>query len=291
MPIPLQLLNAMVTFYRTDAAGNAFLQEWMGGIAENLTLTETPKERILERSGAARGQARHEEVEYGIEWESLWLHNGTAMPRIGRNVRLVAVIVWQEEESGAWNRRTYYGVTGRSQRIQTSPMFTESLRAEEMAEDTGMGVAPTGPGSPRALVRYCDGFEMLDVAACALDTGVWTPLADAGDAPVALDFSTAGEVVISIRGAAAMGADAEGVWANELVEFSGTPTGLRGARAEFWIGLARLAVLTADGKLLCGLRETADRPMADPAFHFANPAWLFSFWNGAVWAPRLREGR
>lgn len=291
MPIPLQLLQADVTFYRTDAAGNALAQEWMGGCAENLTLTESPKERILERSGDPRGEARHEEMDYTLEWEGVWLHNGRQMPRIHRNVRMVVVILWQDEESGAWNRRTYFGVTARPQRIQTSPMFSVAFRAEDMLEDTGMGVAPSGPGSPRAILRYCDGFETLDVAAYHGDTGVWEALSD-GEPPVTLDFSQAGTIVLSINGTPAMGSDVNGAWvACAMMDCSGTPMRLMGPRAEFWLGLSRVAALTADGKLLCRMQETSVAPPASLAFHFKNPGWLFSFWNGALWAPKLREGR
>lgn len=286
MQTPLQIFNADVVFYRTDASGAPVGDVWMGETAENLTLSEAPKERVLERSGMPYGEARHEETEFGIEWESVWLHDGVRMPRIVRGARLVMVIVWSEPESGAWNRRTYYGVTARPQRVQSSPMHTVSFRAEWMEEDTGMGIAPVGPLTIPGRVWYCDGEARIEAARVDSESGIVTAL---DESLVKIDCSTPGALWISINGVLALTADDSGVVVREIVEFSGMAVALRGPRAEFWMGARRLAVLSAAGKLLCSQREVGEKPQLDIAMHFQNPDWLLSLGMGTAWAVKFQE--
>ena len=289
MATPLYILDAEITLYRIGADGEPREQVFMGGgMASALTLNSAHKERLLERSGRTTAEARHEESEYTIEFDMVWLQDADSIPTIYRGLQMIMVIIWYDDEAGVWTRRTYYGVTGRSQRLDGSATHKCAFRAESMTSDSGSEDRPSGYTPILGTVVYRKGMQETEIFRYDFSQAEWQPVYEAGVPPVAFVYGEDHDMEIRIDGVTALKLDEGGVRVLELVEAGRLPEADGEARVEFRIGATRMAALTSGGRLYCGFLETDEMP-AGLYFQFQNEGWLMGIGQGAAVAPELIE--
>jgi hypothetical protein len=145
--IPLTIGQATLTLYAADALGNPLLDApvWMGSRIEGVELQHQFGEVESTPTGASFPEHELLGEYHEIRIERIW-----AVPLdTFRDYQLtrqgcVMVIAWRDEESGTWQRRTYYGVKGRAYNFKSTDwkrmaLLTDQMfRARSMVSEGGM---------------------------------------------------------------------------------------------------------------------------------------------------------
>jgi hypothetical protein len=279
--------NPFVVFeaevYVTVEGSDAGLAEvWLGGCAERIVMNIEPDETLVEFHGHPFRTTHHGEEKHTIDLTNVWLLdiNSTTpvgamgMPRLRRNQRMTMVILWQDDDTGYWNKRVYFGVTWRGQRINELPLQEIPLRAERMVERSGLLNADTNP-TALAEVVFFGGSLAAPIPIYAYDLAAGTfILADPSLTALAEIVAASGAVNITVDGTAALRADADGVFVNDF-EAMGSPNRQSGSdpRIEFQINGIVAASLTSSGLLAVGNAfEVDDLSGIESAFVLADDA-------------------
>ncbi|HEX4630018.1 MAG TPA: hypothetical protein VH188_03565, partial [Chthoniobacterales bacterium] len=139
---PFTILEAEIAF---TFGSDPIVPLWAGGCAEEISLNDEYKEQTLEYPGLPNSGVKHVDETHLIDIGNLWLANldGSVpvMPNVVRNQVYTLVIVWFDEETGYFAKRTYYEVTARSQRVRT-PNQSLSYRAALMIDLAGFAERP-----------------------------------------------------------------------------------------------------------------------------------------------------
>jgi len=180
--ILLTLLEATVTLYATRADGSLGGALWSGAVAENLICRERWLKVETRPSGRAYPKGHPLVAQYEIEIGRVWslpLNQLAGFKADGQTY--ILDVLWVEEDTQAWQRRTFYGVTITgsslaSRDIDTGFIDGQEFQAEYFVPDsgwTGVAAAPVqtvplvvmwnGDDGRRPLYTYANGvFTAVD---------------------------------------------------------------------------------------------------------------------------------
>lgn len=145
--IPLTISQATLTLYVADANGDPLLSApvWMGSRAEGIELDDQYNE--VESTPTCASYPEHEMMgEYHeIRIERIWaIPVDTFRDYLLTRQGYVMVIEWRDEVTGTWQRRTYYGVKGRTYNFKSTDwrrqhlLTNQAFRARSMTTEGGM---------------------------------------------------------------------------------------------------------------------------------------------------------
>jgi hypothetical protein len=247
--ITFTLLEATVRLFAVDASGNPGSEIWSGQVAERLHCGEQWI-TVETRPTGARYPRQHPLVpQYKITIGRLWALPLSDLigfqPTAGS---YVLDVVWTEEETQQWHRRTFYGVTIAARTLEPPSIESGHVDDQEFAAQyfvpSSGSVATAVPAAPAAAYTVLwvgtDGSRPLYVYDPAAKTFTETNPGDAASrAPIAADGS-----VIQFSGVdPSVTATADGL----------TLTGIHDVfpavypRLEFWYGAQLVAAVTAEG--------------------------------------------
>ncbi len=147
------LLEASLALYPAGPDGVTLAADavWFGGCAEGLRLHKGFIELLMAGTGESFRSAYHVDEEHAIEIGRIWVipMGDAADFEPGRNQRYVMEVTWQDEGTGVWHRRTYYGVTFRGQEMTSRGVdggfdAQQIFRAQRYSSSTGSIYAPLG---------------------------------------------------------------------------------------------------------------------------------------------------
>ena len=256
--ILLNLLEAKVTLYAPAPGGALGPALWSGQQAERLTVAERWL-TVETRPTGGRYPAQHPLVpQYDISIERVWAlpvaNLAGFMP--GASTYVLDVL-WTEEETGQWHRRTFYGVTINSrsfapQSIESEFVDGQSFQSQYFTVATGSAATPV-PVPPAIAWRV-----------------VWRSAAD-GDLAL-YNFTDAGYTE-AVPGNAATRA---------VIAADGGSIRFAGSSVD-------VLTATADGVTVAALHDAAADALPCLRF-YAGPALLATLTAGGLWARNLRDG-
>ena len=248
--IILDLLEARVTLYTTAAdglsLGNAL---WSGQVAERLTVRE--QWVVLEtRPAGTPYPIKHPLVpQYEVSIDRVWALPLNNLPGFSpTNQTYVLEVIWTEEDTQQWHRRTFYGVTIASRSFGAQNVESEFVDGQEFAAqyvlvDAGGASYPPQPVIAMPLVVFwsgSDGYYPLytydTLSGFLLASGESTT----GHATIAMDGSS-----ITFFGATGpvLASTAAGATVGELHDT--LPTGV--PQLQFFLGTTLLGVVSPAG--------------------------------------------
>lgn len=137
--IVLTVLEATLTLYPQAADGTPITQSpvWFGAAAERLRMTESWMVVQTTPSGAPCPInhpliSRHE-----VRIGRIWMLNASLDDFVPTSGQYVLDIVWVDERTGWWKRRTYYGVTIRERDVQSEGVMESNDEQVFDAQDYG----------------------------------------------------------------------------------------------------------------------------------------------------------
>jgi hypothetical protein len=188
--ICLQLLEACITLYPANADGTPQLSNpiWSGAPAENLRLIERWLKKRTTPTGSLY-QIGHPLVPvYELTIDRVWVLQLTASGPLGWNVdyeQYVLDMVWTDQETYQWHRKTLYGVTINERNWDARDVehgFIEGQSFDGQYVVTSGGAPATqapviSPTLPY-LVYHTDGTQTILLYAYDPDTGLFTAQTD-----------------------------------------------------------------------------------------------------------------
>lgn len=278
--IVLNLLEACVTLYPADNTGAPVLGSpiWLGSPAEKLSVRERWRIKETTTTGAKHPRKRPLIPDYDIAISRVWLLDVADLTGWSADwQQYVLDVVWTDEDTGDWHRRTFYGVTIGGERgldsrdIDNGFTDDQAFAAQYFIPSSGTGTAPAITSSLPYTVRFTgtDGVAVLlynydpgtHQFTAAADTANRATLAYVGycftatfapndlpslqclNSPAAPVYRTPGKPYRSIGSAYRGGA--VGLFVPALDCVLPPPTEL--PRLEFFYGAQRVATLTPDG--------------------------------------------
>jgi hypothetical protein len=131
--LPVTILEADIRLYDGD-------EKYIGGCAENITLTDEYEQRKVEYPGVATAKRKKVDESHVIEIANLWLIDLSVdppvVPDLDPDAVYELVIEWTDEDTGYRATRTYEGVTLRGDRI-TTPNQNLTFDAETVQNEAG----------------------------------------------------------------------------------------------------------------------------------------------------------
>jgi hypothetical protein len=171
--ICLNLIEATVTLYPANADGSPQLSApiWLGAPAENLRGVERWVRRETTPSGA-KYRRRHPLVaEYEVSIGRVWALPEDAPQDFAASYgSYVLDVVWVEEETQAWHRKTFYGVTIDSHEwsgkdVETGLIEDQAFQAQYMVTASGAAYTQAPPVAAtlpyRVVYTGSDGNSLL----------------------------------------------------------------------------------------------------------------------------------
>lgn len=185
--IPLVLSEASLTLWPAAASGDPILSEpvWIGARVEGLEIEGALEEVESTASGAAQRQYEPGAESWLIRIQRIWVVATNSLKGFDlRRGRFVLQIVHQCRKAGTYHRLTFYGVTMRSQKLQSKGLM-EYAEAQEFRAEWSTQEGGTLPATPTvewiaetpAIVFTCEG---------SLAPGAYLTGAYAFDRPVRL---------------------------------------------------------------------------------------------------------
>jgi len=247
----LNLIEAQITLYAAQADGTPGDAIWSGQVAEKLSVRERWLTVQTRPTGAAYPVNHPLVPTYEIAIDRVWalpLSNLIGFQPGAGNY--VLQVVWTDEDSGNWHRRTFYGVTISARSFAPQSIESEFVDGQEFAAQyfvADAGNAWTTPGevpAPAAAVYWIGPDAPSGVALYNFDAVNGFVLADGavtdGHATIAADGSS-----IQFDGAASpvLVTTAGGVTVGELHDT--LPTDL--PQLQFYVGTTLVAVLDMTG--------------------------------------------
>jgi len=164
--IILDLIEAKVTLYTVQADGLSLgTALWSGQVAERLTVRE--QWVVLEtRPSGAPYPIKHPLVpQYDVSIERVWalpLNNLAGFSPT--NQTYVLEVIWTEEDTQQWHRRTFYGVTIASRNFGAQNLESEFVDGQEFAAqyvlvDAGGASYPPQPVIAMPMVVFWSGSD------------------------------------------------------------------------------------------------------------------------------------
>lgn len=299
---PLQVWDATFAVYRVDANDEIIgsgSDIFLGAAAEKARMWGEYKERSIQRHGRKFSATYHEDEEHFIEVENVRTvsiqEQAFAATELRRNERYALVVVWYDEDTRVWGKRTYLGVTAQPVKIGDNHINqTLRFRAETMESETaGLGERPSLDIARSGEVRYI-GSDTRTLYTYARDGQRFhTVDPDLLSGRAEIVFAD-GVMVVSFDGVVAMRASASGVECNSI-DATGATFSDDSPRLEFWMGGVRRASLTSAGDLVVAEITEADAAPADviPSMKATDANgtgnWIFTLQAGGMTCPEISE--
>lgn len=289
--------------YRADANGRATGEVvFLGGCENRMDIEQGYAEERADRSGDPHSRNQHLEETHVIQLENLWLsryrneggEERFDVPAVGRDARFVVVMVWEDEQSGIWHKRTYFGVQINPLRFDSSQEFFSQnvlMRASYLIASNGRRPAePTLTPATAGIIRYVTGGASVDLWSYDFEARTLSAQADPTGR---IEFAGAGGGYlyrVYVGGELALAVHADGrLLVREIVATGGSFT-TGDPRAEFYNGSTRYATLTANGRLAVpNFLESADNPDLPEDFEFRAASWLASLGPIGAYAPGIAD--
>jgi hypothetical protein len=288
---PFTIYEAEVRLFAVGADGEIDTEEWLGGCAESLEIEGEYETLPVEIPGRPRPRIHHLAESWRVRMtnvRTIETGNTPRTVRIRRNQEYALVAIWWDEQERAWLKQCFLGVKGQPPALTADNIFQRlAFDAEEMIALAGSGARPEFDLIRNGEVWYVDAggrtlFYRYDGAA-----RVFTATADA-DPDEAEIIESGDDITITIGGAVALEATADGIETGEIVAEGGTLlTDL--PRLEFWSGNTRTASLSVAHFVVPSLLESDAAPGASSTVDFYTPDWLFSLTSARAVAPEFNE--
>lgn len=297
---PLQVWDATFALYRVDVndapVGTAI---FLGAAAEKARLWGEYAERMVQRHGRQFESVYHENESHFIELENVATvsvaEEQEAAAELRRNERYALVVVWHDEDTEVWRKRTYLGVKAQPPKLGDNNLNqTLRFRAEKLESQTaGRGDMPSLGIARYGEVRYI-GTDSITLYTYASDDNRFHAI-DEGLLPgrAAIVFED-GVMEISFDGVVAMRASASGVECNSI-DATGATFSDDSPRLEFWMGGVRRASLTSAGDLVVAEITEADAapdaviPSMKATDANGTGNWIFTLQSGGMTCPEISE--
>lgn len=261
---------------------------WIGACAQKLTLTDEFAEVALQYHGEPFEEVKHVNESHKIEIENVWLLDTSIappiIPLIRRGQVLNMVIVWQDADTGFWNKRTYFNATGQIQRIGEAGFQNLNYRAQRMIPEAGKDEFDLQPSAINQVI-YVDGSNRTPLYNFNPETHTYIPI-DVSLIPSLAEIrQVTGDTFIDIAGVNKLGATTDDLDVAQIIA-QGTTVIDESPRLEFWLN-SRVGSLTASGKLVVGNVVETNDPESDPnAFTFGPSSYLGVT---GLYAPEVEE--
>jgi hypothetical protein len=280
------LLEAEIRLYREAPDGSVDIGSApvIIGSAERLRLKDGLIEVETRPTGTNHPRVHHLGEIHEISIERVWRLDERALVdyQLQLNQRYVLVMGWTEDvaERPVWYSRTYYGVTDQTAEMEAqsrqgslTPEHSLQWRAEQLVCDGGDGVYVFQEDQidPEMYVQWVKGWETLRLF--DYDTVNGFTETSAGISGGRASISTAGDLLISIEGEAAMRVEDGELVVGELIEAPGIAA-IDSPRLEFWRGSQRLATLSKDGRLRVFAAAEETPSYGTERFHFSGTGGL-----------------
>jgi len=126
---------------------------WMGGTAASVKMSKRFPSRSVRPTGDSTDRTIQLGTDHNIELQRCWLVRTSTPadfdPKLGEHC---LEIVWQDQFSGVWTRRLYYGVTWIEAGWASSGLFqfalSQSMRARSLVITSGHGAVDSAPDWP-----------------------------------------------------------------------------------------------------------------------------------------------
>jgi hypothetical protein len=293
-----------VVIYRADESGAATEEvEWLGGCDNKMELEQGFAEERADRSGDPYSRWQQLEEEHTLDLERLWLTRydragNFANPAPRRNQRLVAVLLWRDEEARIWHKRTYYGV-------QVGPLAISSeseyfslrvpLKAAHLIASSGdLDANPPdlSPDSLAGTLRYIDDLGgSIDLFSYNYETNVFTAIGSP-DARLSLPGPNGTyQFRLLINGTLALAVNNAGLLLAKEFHFTGATYSTTSLPRVEFVTARRIATLTETGILSApSFVEQDDPPETEPQIALLNGVdWLASLDNNGLTAPEISD--
>jgi hypothetical protein len=161
--IVLDLIEAVITLSQAQADGTPGQAIWSGQVAEGLRVQERWMTVQTKPTGAPYPVNHPLVPTYEIAIDRVWalpLDNLIGFQPTAGNY--VLQVVWTDEDSGIWHRRTFFGVTISARSFAPRSIETEFVDEQEFASqyftaDAGSQWTPPGALPPPVAVVYWNG--------------------------------------------------------------------------------------------------------------------------------------
>jgi hypothetical protein len=283
--VVMNLLEATVTLYPAKADGSPQLDApiWTGAAAERLQARANWL-REDTRPSAAKYPRRHPLVaQYKLEIGRVWLLDSVISPNgyAPDHRQYVLDVVWVNEDTQQWHRKTFYGVTicdqeWQARDIESGLMEEQTFDAQYFVPSSGDGTVPAINPTLPLWVQYTDasGASLL-LYNYDPDTKTFTAQADTGGRAT-IGYS-AGAFGIQFAG------DSQPV-----VATSGTASQTyRSAAAYRSVNTYRQMMLIVNGGVFTGVAAPASLPRLD--FYYGNQR-VFTVTREGVYDLDFTEG-
>lgn len=254
------LLEATIALYPADALGQPITTTpiWMGACAENLRLVQQMK--VVETTPGGRlYPKRHPLVAtHEIQIGRIWVLPDTigSADYVLTTGRMVMDILWEDEDSDGWQRRTYYGVTAKGYDLASVDKIhstaDQTFDAEYYSQSWGTSTVPALTSDLPYLVQWTSASDNIILYDYSSSTFLFTERtagAAATRATIALDQTPAFDslvVAFSGVGTPALTVTAAGVSEMPAL-YEGVPTSTDVPRLDFLYGGVRLASISSAG--------------------------------------------
>lgn len=151
--ILLNLLEAQVTLYATNANGSLGAAIWSGQVAERLSVRERWLTVETRPTGAAYPVNHPLVPQYEISIDRVWalpLSQLAGFQPTSQNY--ILEVIWTEDETRQWHRRMFYGVTIAERSFASQAIETEFLDGQEFAAQYFLADGGTAEDQPSAVV-------------------------------------------------------------------------------------------------------------------------------------------
>lgn len=294
-----------VVIYRADDDGRPTEEvEWLGGCDNRMNLQQGFVEERADRSGDPYARWQQLEEEHTIELERLWLtrydrnESSFQTPVLGRNQRLVAVLLWRDEEARIWHKRTYFGVQVASLGVTSEAEFFAlqvPLRASHLIPASGdLDARPPDllPSSLGGILRYIDGSGSADLFSYDYDARTFAEIGSPDSRLTLPGADLTWQFRILLNGTLALAVDPDGVLMVKEFVFANGSFADGVPRVEFITGFGRIATLTQAGLLAAPGYTERDTPPGSTLridFRTGVGTWLASLDQGGLSAPDISD--
>lgn len=188
------LFEASAAIYLADAAGNATGSAlWVGDCMQGIRIEENFEETEILNHGEPYKPVHHTGEDHVISWDRWYAVKDVAdelvLPDLERNTQYVLVLVWHStrERVSKWFKRVYFGVTARSQPLESGDAMTDhkTLRATYRRTVKGLASAPDLTAAIVGVVLFISAGLQTIAYTYDWDTAAYTstglvPAADCG---------------------------------------------------------------------------------------------------------------
>jgi hypothetical protein len=295
--VVFDLLEATVTLYPANADGTPQLDcpIWTGAAAERLQARANWLREETHPSGAKHPHKHPLIAQYQVDIGRVWLVDAVLAPTgfAPDYTRTVLDVVWVNEDTQQWLRKTFYGVTIAGQEwnardVESGLLEDQTFEARYYTADSGTLQAPIPPISNTLpyYVNYTDASGTLLLYAYDPGTRLFTAQADTNGRAViscaggfSIQFAADSQPVVATTGVASLAYRSPAVYRNANTYrqlglavnggvFAGAPSPGVFPRLDFYYGPQRIATVTRAGIYEVDFDEESMPPVI-PAGAFA----------------------